>query len=113
MQFVITAHDGKNVLDQRMAVRPEHLANMARLGSHVLCAGGILDGDGKPAGSVLVVDPRQPGPAGGIPGQRALHPGEGLAGRDGGAHERGDPGRREGRAVTRGKKEETPCASTY
>ena len=56
MQFVITAHDGKNVLEQRMAVRPEHLANMARLGSHVLCAGGILDGDGKPAGSVLVVD---------------------------------------------------------
>ena len=36
MQFVITAHDGKNVLEQRMAVRPEHLANMARLGSHVL-----------------------------------------------------------------------------
>ena len=56
MQFVITAHDGKNVLEKRMAVRPEHLENMARLGSHVLCAGGILDGDGKPAGSVLVVD---------------------------------------------------------
>ena len=56
MQFVITAYDGADVLEKRMAVRPRHLENMEKLGSRVLCAGGILDGDGKPKGSVLVVE---------------------------------------------------------
>lgn len=58
MQFVITAHDGKDMLEQRMRVRPRHLENMARVREtgRVICAGGILDGDGRPIGSVLVVD---------------------------------------------------------
>lgn len=44
------------MLDRRMEVRPRHLEGMARLGSHVVCAGGLLDEAGKMKGSVLVMD---------------------------------------------------------
>ena len=56
MQFIITAHDGENMLEKRMAVRPRHLEGMAKLGKHIVCAGGLLDDEGKPKGSVLVLD---------------------------------------------------------
>ena len=56
MQFIITAHDGENVLDTRMAVRPRHLEGMAKLGEHIVCAGGLLDDEGKMKGSVLILD---------------------------------------------------------
>ena len=56
MQFVITAYDGENVLEKRMAVRPRHLEGMQKLIDHIVCAGGILDQAGKPKGSVLVMD---------------------------------------------------------
>ncbi len=56
MQFIITAHDGENMLEKRMAVRPRHLEGMAKLSTHIVCAGGILDEAGKPKGSVLVMD---------------------------------------------------------
>ena len=56
MQFIIIAHDGENVLDKRMAVRPRHLEGMAKLGEHIICAGGLLDGEGKMKGSVLILD---------------------------------------------------------
>lgn len=56
MQFIITAYDGENMLDKRMAVRPQHLEGMAKLGDHVLCAGGLLDDEGKLKGSALVVE---------------------------------------------------------
>ena len=56
MQFIITAYDGENMLDKRMAVRPQHLEGMAALGEHVVCAGGLTDEEGKLKGSVLVVD---------------------------------------------------------
>ena len=56
MQFIITAYDGANMLDKRMAVRPQHLEGMAALGEHVVCAGGLTDEEGRLKGSVLVVD---------------------------------------------------------
>ena len=56
MQFIITAHDGENMLEKRMAVRPRHLEGMAKLGKHIICAGGLLDDAGKMKGSVLVLD---------------------------------------------------------
>ena len=56
MQFIITAYDGENMLEKRMAVRPRHLEGMAKLGKHIVCAGGLLDDEGKPSGSVLVLD---------------------------------------------------------
>ena len=56
MQFIIMAHDGENMLDKRMEVRPQHLEGMAKLGKHVVCAGGLLDDEGKLKGSALVVE---------------------------------------------------------
>ena len=56
MQFIITAHDGENMLDRRMAVRPRHLEGMAKLGKHIILAGGLLDDEGKMKGSVLILD---------------------------------------------------------
>jgi hypothetical protein len=56
MQFVITAYDGPGLLERRMEVRPRHMEGMARMAGHVLCAGGLLDEEGKMKGSVLVME---------------------------------------------------------
>lgn len=56
MQFVIKAYDGEGKLEKRMEVRPRHLQGMAELGSHVICAGGLLDDSGKMKGSLLVTE---------------------------------------------------------
>ena len=56
MQFVITAYDGEGMLDKRMEVRPLHLEGMERLKEHLICAGGLLDDEGKMKGSVLILD---------------------------------------------------------
>ncbi len=56
MQFLITAYDGKGMLEKRMEVRPRHLENMDRVKDHVLCAGGLLDENGAMAGSMLVME---------------------------------------------------------
>ena len=56
MQFVVKAYDGEGMLEKRMAVRPRNLEGMARLGAHVICAGGLLDEAGKMKGSVLIMD---------------------------------------------------------
>ena len=56
MQFVITAYDGENVLEKRMAVRARHLENMTKVKGRVICAGGLLDEEGKMKGSVLIMD---------------------------------------------------------
>lgn len=56
MQFVITAHDGRNMLEKRMSVRPRHLENLKKTNGRVLCAGGILDDAGKMIGSVMVME---------------------------------------------------------
>ena len=56
MQFIITAYDGENMLEKRMAVRPRHLEGMTKLGKHIVCAGGLLDDEGKMKGSVLILD---------------------------------------------------------
>ena len=56
MQFVIKAYDGEGKLEKRMEVRPRHLQGMTELGSHVICAGGLLDESGKMKGSLLVTE---------------------------------------------------------
>ena len=56
MQFIVTAHDGAGMLEKRMEVRPRHLEGMAKLGRHIITAGGLLDEAGKPKGSVLVLN---------------------------------------------------------
>jgi len=55
MQFVVKALDGEGMLEKRMEVRPLHIEGMKKLGSHIICAGGLLDDEGKMKGSVLVV----------------------------------------------------------
>lgn len=60
MLYVLIAHDGTEpgTYERRMAVRPAHMANgekMMEEGSF-LFGGAILDGAGKLAGGVLVVD---------------------------------------------------------
>ena len=39
-----------------MEVRPLHLEGMERLKEHLVCAGGLLDDEGKLKGSVLVME---------------------------------------------------------
>ena len=56
MQFLIKAYDGPNMLEKRMEVRPRHLEGMSRLSEHIICAGGLLDEEGKMKGSVLIMD---------------------------------------------------------
>jgi len=56
MQFIIKAYDGENKLDKRMEVRPRHLEGMEKLGEHLICAGGLLDDEGKMKGSALILD---------------------------------------------------------
>ena len=56
MQFVVKALDGEGKLDKRMEVRPRHLEGMQRIREHVICAGGLLDDEGKMKGSVLVME---------------------------------------------------------
>ena len=58
MQYLITAHDGPDMLEKRMEVRPRHLENMERVkkAGSVVCAGGILDEAGRLVGSALVLD---------------------------------------------------------
>lgn len=56
MQFIVNAYDGKDMLARRMEVRPRHLEGMAKLGKHVICAGGLLDEEGKMKGSALVME---------------------------------------------------------
>ena len=56
MQFVIKAYDGEGLLERRMEVRPRHLENMGKVDGKVICAGGLLDDEGKMKGSVMVMD---------------------------------------------------------
>ena len=56
MQFLIKAYDGPNMLEKRMEVRPKHLEGMSSLSEHIICAGGLLDDEGKMKGSALIMD---------------------------------------------------------
>ena len=56
MQYIIKAYDGENMLERRLAVRPRHLENMAKVPGKVICAGGLLGDEGKMKGSVLIMD---------------------------------------------------------
>lgn len=56
MQFMIKAIDGANMLEKRMEIRPRHLENMSKVNGRIICAGGLLDGDGRMKGSMLVMD---------------------------------------------------------
>ena len=56
MQFLIKAYDGPGKLEKRMEVRPRHLEGMNGLSEHIICAGGLLDEEGRMKGSALVLE---------------------------------------------------------
>lgn len=56
MQFIIRAYDGEGMLAKRMEVRPRHLESIEKIRAHVICAGGLLDEEGKMKGSVLIME---------------------------------------------------------
>ena len=56
MQFIIKAYDGEGMLEKRMNARPRHLNSIKRLGRQVICAGGLLDDEGRMKGSALVLE---------------------------------------------------------
>lgn len=56
MQFVIKAFDGEGMLSRRMEVRSRHFEGMEKMKEHTLCAGGLLDDEGKMIGSLLVME---------------------------------------------------------
>ena len=56
MQFMIKVYDGPNMLEKRMEVRPRHLEGMKKLGRQIICAGGLLDEEGRMKGSALILE---------------------------------------------------------
>jgi len=56
MQYLITAYDGENMLEHRMEVRSRHLENITKTGGRVICAGGLLDEEGRMKGSALIME---------------------------------------------------------
>lgn len=56
MQYLIKAYDRNNASEKRLAVRPKHLENIAKVMEHVICAGGLLDENEKMVGSVLIME---------------------------------------------------------
>ena len=56
MQFLVKAYDGEGMLEKRMEVRPRHLEGMKALGRQIICAGGLLDEEGRMKGSALVME---------------------------------------------------------
>ncbi len=56
MQYLIKAYDGPSMLEKRMQVRPRHLEGMKKLSGRIICAGGLLDDEGKMKGSVLIME---------------------------------------------------------
>ncbi|MDZ5646453.1 YciI family protein [Nitrospirillum sp. BR 11828] len=56
MHFAITCTDKPGHLDLRLATRPRHLEYLDGQVDHIVVAGPLLDAEGKPTGSLLVVD---------------------------------------------------------
>lgn len=56
MLYAMIARDKPNGLDHRLATRPEHLAHLESLGEAVVFAGALTGDDGKPNGSLVVLD---------------------------------------------------------
>ena len=56
MLFAITNTDRPGVLELRMATRPDHLVYLDSKQSQIIHGGAILDAEGKPCGSLLIVE---------------------------------------------------------
>ena len=56
MLFAITCTDKPGALPLRLETRPAHLEYLAAHKDHFVLVGPVLDNEGKPCGSLLVVD---------------------------------------------------------
>lgn len=56
MLYALIAKDKAGTADRRAAVRPVHLDHLAALGNRLQLAGALLDGNGTPESSLMVVE---------------------------------------------------------
>lgn len=56
MLFALICKDKPGALDVRMANRPDHLAFLNGLGDQLKAAGPLLDDNGAPNGSLVIID---------------------------------------------------------
>jgi uncharacterized protein YciI len=56
MLFSLVCTDRPGALDLRMATRPTHLAFLVTYQDRLVHAGATLDLDGRPCGSILIID---------------------------------------------------------
>ena len=56
MLFVMLCRDRPGSLDVRMATRAQHIAYLQTYAERLVQAGPLLDDDGRPCGSLLIVD---------------------------------------------------------
>lgn len=54
--YAIHCIDQPSSAELRAATRPRHLEHMATLGDRLLVAGPLLDDDGRPIGTLLIID---------------------------------------------------------
>ena len=56
MLYALIAKDKPGTLEQRLAVRPAHMDHLTGLGQRLRLAGALLDDNGQPEGSLMVVE---------------------------------------------------------
>lgn len=56
MLFAMIAKDRANVLDKRLATRPVHMQHLDSLGQQLKLGGALLDANGNPEGSLVVIE---------------------------------------------------------
>ena len=56
MLFAIIAMDRPGGLDLRLATRPTHIAYLTMYANRITHAGPMLDPDGRPCGSLLIIE---------------------------------------------------------
>jgi len=56
MLFAVINTDRPGQLDLRMATRPDHLAYLEGIAPQLMQGGAILDAEGKPCGSVIILE---------------------------------------------------------
>lgn len=56
MLFALICSDKPNSLNVRMETRPQHLAYLESLGAALKAAGPFVDDEGKPTGSLVIIE---------------------------------------------------------
>lgn len=62
-QFILLCRDKPDSLDLRMGTRPAHLEYFHGFGNKAVLGGPLLDADGKPMGSMLLIEADNEGEA--------------------------------------------------